>query len=107
MEHRTPRGRDERGLSSGVSLVALMAGLVIVAILVLMSANVFGGGAGPKGTGATSILSTSSAETQLKLCSEGRDSTYGDPPTPTQQAACLRRLAGEITGSGLSGAGVP
>ncbi|HTZ09672.1 MAG TPA: hypothetical protein VMB72_11395 [Acidimicrobiales bacterium] len=107
MGHGTARGRGERGLSTGVSLVALMASLLIVAVLVLMSANVFGGGTGTAGGHTTSILSTSSPETQLKLCSEGRDSTYGDPPTASQQAKCLQQLAGQIGGSGLSGGGVP
>jgi len=98
---RERRGRHgEGGMSTGVSLVAMTVSLAIVAVLVLLSSGALSGGtSGAK----TSILSTSSAETQLKLCSEGRDSTYGDPPTPAQQAKCLDQLAGQIGGSGLTG----
>jgi len=95
------RARGQDGYSTGVNLLAVTVSLVLVAVLVVLSTGVFSGGAT---AGKTSILSTSSAETQLKLCSEGRDSsTYGDPPTPAQQAKCLDQLAGQISGSGLAG----
>jgi len=75
--------------------------LVLVAVLLVFGLNASGGGAGA-GAGAGqakgSILSDSSAETQIKLCAEGRDSSYGDPPTPAQQAQCTDELAGQIAG---------
>jgi len=77
--------------------------LLLVALLLVFSLNVFGSGDGKRertggggGSAAPSILSHSSAETQIKLCSEGRDSTYGSPPSAAQQAACIREL---LTGS--------
>jgi hypothetical protein len=79
-------------------------GLVLVAVLLMFSLNPFGGGGGGPG-GSPSILSPSSAQTQIKLCSEGRPSTYGNPPTDAEQAKCIRELIGEV-GTGGSGAGL-
>ena len=70
----------------------------------VVSLHAFGGGTAP---GGSSIISNSPAETQLKLCSEGRPSSYGDPPTPAQQAKCLDQLAGQIGGGGASLPGSP
>jgi hypothetical protein len=105
-----PEHRGDNGFSSSVGLVAMAAGLIIVAVLLVMSLNVFGSGtAGPGGGGAAnpSILSRSAAETQIKLCAEGRNSTYGDPPTPAQQATCVRHLLGQVSAGGPTGAGAP
>jgi hypothetical protein len=68
-------------------------------VLLLIGMNTFSGGTGSS-TSSTlpSILSHSSAETQIKLCSEGRDSTYGNPPSSAQQAKCVRELLGEVGG---------
>jgi len=96
--------RGESGLSSGGGLVAIVAGLVLVAVLLLVGMNAFGGSGGGHGS---SILSSSTAESQLKLCSEGRDSTYGDPPSQAQQAKCLDQLAGQIAGGAASLPGSP
>jgi hypothetical protein len=94
----------QSGFSSGVGLVGMAVGLLLVAVLLLFSMNEFSGGgggaAGGGGSGSPSILSTSKAESQIKLCSEGRDSTYGSPPSASQQAKCVRMLVGEIAGSG-------
>jgi hypothetical protein len=103
---------DETGLSSSAGLVGMGVGLLLVAVLLLLSLNVFsaGGGGGPAGggaSGAPSILSRSHAESQIKLCSEGRASSYGDPPTPTQQAACIHDLLGQVAGGGPSVLGSP
>jgi hypothetical protein len=99
--------------------------LLLVAVLTVLSLNVFGGGGGAvgggggaagtgagtgagtaTGTGAIgqspSILSRSRAEQQIQLCVEGRDSSYGDPPSSAQQAQCVRDLAGQISGDGSS-----
>jgi hypothetical protein len=104
-------GRDQGGFSSTAGLVAMAVSLLLVALLLVFSINGFSSGSGSASTsgggGASatpSILSHSSAETQTKLCSEGRDSTYGDPPTPAQQSQCVRELLGGIGGVG-SGAG--
>src|ERR1700722_4336687 len=98
--------RDERGYSTGTGLVAMVAGLVIVVVVLMFAVGSFSGGDGSAGSGAStgtpSILSPSSAETQIKLCSEGRPSSYGNPPTNAQQAACIRDLIGEVSGSGGS-----
>jgi hypothetical protein len=95
------------GFSSTAGLVAMAVSLLLVALLLVFSLNVFGSGTGSgSGTGggggsaAPSILSHSSAETQIKLCSEGRDSTYGSPPSAAQQAACIRELLTGISGVG-------
>ncbi|MGA2521101.1 MAG: hypothetical protein ABSG81_09820 [Acidimicrobiales bacterium] len=93
------RHRDDRGLTTGVSLLAMTISLAIVAVLLLVSMNAFGGGTASGPGSQHSILSTSNAESQIKLCAEGRASTYGDPPTPAQQAKCLDQLAGQIGGT--------
>jgi len=98
------RRLDEGGFTTGIGLMAVTIGMVIVALLLVISLHAFGGGSK---TGGSSILSNSSAETQLKLCSEGRDSSYGNPPSPAQQAKCLDQLAGQIGGGGASLPGVP
>jgi type II secretory pathway pseudopilin PulG len=103
MRHRIDRPHSQSGLTSAVSLVGIVVSLAVVAILVLVGMNAFGGGTA---TGS-SIVSTSQSETQLKLCAEGRASTYGDPPTPAQQAACLNRLAGQISGGSPSAPASP
>ncbi len=97
------RIRPENGFSTGVGLVAGAVGLLIVAVLLLFSMNEFGGAGSPSagggGTSAgSSLFSRSSAESQIKLCAEGRASTYGDPPSSAQQAACVRQLLGQISG---------
>ncbi len=83
--------------------------LLLVALLLVFSLNIFGSGSGTGGGGtggagggsaAPSILSHSSAETQIKLCAEGRDSSYGSPPSAAQQAACVRELLAGISGVG-------
>ena len=94
---------NQSGLSSTFSLVAMAMGLVLVAALLLLSLNAFSGGNGTTATTAnTSIFSQSSAEQQIKLCAEGRDSSYGDPPSSAQQAKCVRDLLGEVSGVGGS-----
>jgi hypothetical protein len=80
--------------------------LLVVAVLLLFSMNAFGGGSGAT-TGNSSILSRSSTESQIKLCAEGRDSSYGSPPSSAQQAKCLDELAGQISGGGASLPGGP
>jgi hypothetical protein len=91
----------------------MAAGLVIVALLLMLSTNVFGGGGGSSGgagggpSASPAILSRSSAETQIKLCAEGRASTYGDPPSSAQQAICVRKLLGEVSGGGPAVLGSP
>jgi len=103
-----PRQRSQGGLSSAFSLVAMAASLVLVAVLLLFGLNTLKGGNGSGATTAnTAILSQSAAEQQIKLCSEGRDSTYGDPPSSAQQAKCVRDLLGEISGGGGSIPGAP
>ena len=85
--------------------MAMAVGLLIVAVLLLFSLRQISsgtsatGGAGGAG-GPGSILSRSSAETQIKLCAEGRDSTYGSPPRPAVQATCVRELLAEISATG-------
>jgi hypothetical protein len=94
------RGRDEGGFASGLGLVAMALGLLLVAILVLISFQTFGGTAGGHDptSNDSSILSHSSEESQLKLCVEGRDSSYGNPPSPAQQGKCASQLAGQVSG---------
>jgi hypothetical protein len=107
--------KSEDGFSTGVGLVAMALGLLVVAVLLLFSLNEFGGssavtGAGGGGGGASgspSILSRSSAEAQIKLCAEGRDSSYGSPPSAAQRAKCVRRLLAEISATGSTVPGTP
>ena len=96
--------RNQGGFSTGTGLLAMAATLALVAILLLFGMNAFSGaGGGGAATNDTSILSRSSTESQIKLCAEGRDSSYGSPPSPAQQSKCLGQLAGEIS----STAGTP
>ncbi len=88
-----------RWISTTVGLISMAASLFLMAVLLLFGMNVFSGGTGSNTSSTNpSILSRSSAETQIKLCSEGRDSTYGSPPSSAQQAKCVRELLGEISG---------
>ncbi len=109
--HRSRPASDQDGFSSTAGLVAMAASLLLVAILLVFSLNVFGNGAGSGsgsagagggGSGAPSILSHSSAETQIKLCAEGRGSSYGNPPSAAQQAVCVRELLAGVSGVGSS-----
>lgn len=111
--------RNQSGLSSTVGLVAMAVSLLLVAVILVFSLNGFGLGNGAgSGTGAgasaaggssgtPSILSPSSAEHQIQLCSEGRDSTYGDPPSAAQQATCIHELLGGISGVNPLGPATP
>lgn len=83
-------------------LIMVAGSLLLALILTLLSLGTFSSGSG---SGSTGILSNSSAEQQIKLCSEGRNSSYGDPPSQAQQAACLNEIADQAGGSG--GAGAP
>jgi len=83
-------------------LILLAVSLLLVLVLTLLSLGTFSGGSG---SGTTGILSNSNAEQQIKLCAEGRDSSYGDPPSQAQQAACVNEIAGQAGGGG--GAGAP
>jgi hypothetical protein len=110
--HGPGRRHGEDGFSSTVGLVAMGVGLLLVALLLVFGLQSFGGsGTGAAGGGGpaagSSILSTSSAESQIKLCSEGRPSTYGDPPTAAQQSMCVRMLLGQVSGGGPSAPGAP
>ena len=109
MRPMTRWDRGEGGFSSGGGLVAAVVSLLLVAVLLMFSLNVFSGSNGTAGSspGSPSILSRSSAENQIKLCSEGRDSTYGDPPSNAQQAACIHMLLGEISSGGPAVNGTP
>jgi hypothetical protein len=99
------RSNDE-GLSS-VGVIAVVASLALVLVLTLMSTGAFTS-SGPKEAGTTSVLSNSGSEQQLKLCVEGRHSSYGDPPSMAQQAACTRTLEGQLAGAaGQSAPRVP
>jgi hypothetical protein len=98
---RVGRHCDQSGFTTSTGLVATAVGLLLVSVLLLFGLDAFGGG--NASTGTTSIISRSHAESQLKLCAEGHDSTYGSPPSATQQATCLNELAGEIS----STAGTP
>jgi hypothetical protein len=110
--------RNQSGLSSTVGLVAMAVSLLLVAVILVFSLNGFGlgsgagmgagaGAAGGSASGTPSILSHSSAEHQIQLCSEGRDSTYGDPPSAAQQATCIHELLGGISGVAPSVPGTP
>ncbi|MGH9018049.1 MAG: hypothetical protein ACRDY1_09925 [Acidimicrobiales bacterium] len=105
MPRRTHRLRQHDGASATIGLVALAVGLLILAGLVVLGTPGFGAGddasvSGGGGPAAVSpILSRSKAETEIRRCAEGRASTYGDPPTPAQQAHCVRDLLAGISGS--------
>ena len=92
------RKRDASGFTTGASLIAMVAGMVILVALLLLAVHPFGGSTTTNGSSSGSLLSQSSAENQIKLCAEGRDSTYGNPPTPSQQAWCVRQLATQAAG---------
>jgi hypothetical protein len=81
-------------------LIAVAVSLLLALILTLLSLGAFSGGSGP---GSTGILSNSNAEQQIKLCAEGRDSSYGDPPSQAQQATCVEEIADQAGG----GSGAP
>jgi hypothetical protein len=98
---RRPR-RPESGFSTALGLVSMAVSLLLVAVLLLFGLNGFSGGGAPASAGGgpaagSSILSRSSAEAQIKLCAEGRDSNYGRPPTAAQQATCVRDLLGQVS----------
>jgi hypothetical protein len=80
-------------------LIAVAVSLLIALILTVLSLGTFSGGSG---SGSTGILSNSSAEQQIKLCAEGRDSSYGDPPSQAQQATCLGEIADQAGGGAPS-----
>jgi len=102
------RHRGEDGFSTGTSLLAMAIGLGLVAILLLINLIGFGGTTGHGGTSNNpSVLSHSTAENQIKLCVEGRASSYGNPPSPAQQSKCMNQLAGQISGDGSSLPGGP
>lgn len=78
-------------------LIAVAVSLLLALILTLLSLGTF---SGDSGSGSTGILSNSNAEQQIKLCAEGRDSSYGDPPSQAQQAACVGEIANQAGGGG-------
>jgi len=86
-----------------VGLVVTAVSLVLVLLLALIGLGTFSSGSGGSGSGSTGILSQSRAEQQIKLCAEGRDSSYGDPPSQAQQAACLDDIAGQAGGGAGGG----
>jgi|HubBroStandDraft_1064217.scaffolds.fasta_scaffold71642_2 hypothetical protein len=83
-------------------LIGLALSLILVLILTLIGLKTF---SGSSGSGSPAIFSNSSTEQQIKLCAEGRDSSYGDPPSPAQQAACDEQIADQAGGG--DGAVVP
>jgi len=94
------RPRDG-GFSTAVGLLSMAAGLVVVALLLVVSTTVFGGSSSsPGNANRPSLLSRSSAETQIELCAEGRPSTYGNPPAPAVRALCVRKILGQAGGAG-------
>jgi hypothetical protein len=86
-----------------------MASLAIVAVLTLTSLDVFdSGGSSNANSNSPSLFSNNKAEQQLQLCVEGRDSTYGSPPSPAIQAKCVSQLASQAAGgAGSSNSGLP
>jgi hypothetical protein len=93
----------EAGLSGVAGLIAVGLGLLLVALLTLVGTGTFSSGSG----GGSPLLGHSRAEEQLQLCVEGRPSVYGNPPSPSQQAACTRELAGQAAGDGGPGVSPP
>ncbi len=91
-----------KGLSSTAGLIAVAVSLLLALILTVISLGTFSSGSG---SGSTGILSKSTAEQQIQLCAEGRDSSYGDPPSQAQQATCDNEIADQAGGGG--GAGAP
>ena len=90
--------RNQRGYSTGTGLMAMVAGLAIVVVVLMFALGSFSGGGGSGPGRIPSILSPSSAQSQIKLCSEGRPSSYGNPPSAAQQSTCIRDLIGEVSG---------
>jgi hypothetical protein len=86
-----------KGLSSTTGLIAVAVSLLLTLTLTLLSLGTF---SGSSGSGTTAILSNSTAEQQVQLCAEGRDSSYGDPPSQAQQAACDSEIADQAGGGG-------
>lgn len=78
--------------------------LILALVLTLFGLGTFSSGTTGSGSGSTGILSHSRAEQQLQLCSEGRDSSYGDPPSEAQQAACIDEILSQAGGGGGGGA---
>jgi hypothetical protein len=74
--------------------------LLLVLVLALLGLGTFSSGSGGSESGSTGILSRSTTEEQIQLCAEGRDSSYGDPPSPAQQAACVNEIASQAGGGG-------
>lgn len=82
-------------------LLALAVSLLLVLALTILGIGTFSGNSG---SGSHGILTNSKSEQQIKLCAEGRDSSYGKPPSQAQQAACLNEIAQQAAGGG---SGVP
>ena len=85
-------------------LIAVAVSLLLALILTLLSLGTFSGGSG---SGSPGIFSNSNAEQQIKLCAEGRDSSYGDPPSQAQQATCVNEIADQAAGGGGDAPVVP
>ena len=79
-----------------VRLLALAVSLLLALALTILGIGTF---SGDSGNGSSGILTNSKSEQQIKLCAEGRDSSYGEPPSQAQQAACLNEIAKQA-GSG-------
>jgi hypothetical protein len=94
MSRRARRG--ESGLSGVAGIVIIGVSLVVVLVLVLVGSGALSGSG--SGGAAPAVFSQSHNEEQLKLCVEGRPSSYGNPPSQTQQAACTRELAAQLVG---------
>jgi len=90
-----------------VSLIATAVSLLLVLLLTLVGLGTFSSGAGGSASGSAAIFSRSKAEQQIQLCAEGRDSSYGDPPSQAQQAACINEIASQAGGGGASAPIVP
>ena len=78
-----------------VRLLALAVSLLLALALTILGIGTFSGGSG---NGSSGILTNSKSEQQIKLCAEGRDSSYGEPPSQAQQAACLNEIAKQAGG---------
>jgi hypothetical protein len=94
-------GVVSKGLSSTTGLIAVAVSLLLTLTLTLLSLGTF---SGSSGSGTTAIVSNSTAEHQVQLCAEGRDSSYGDPPSQAQQAACDSEIADQAGGGGSTSA---
>lgn len=78
-----------------VRLLAIAVSLLLALALTILSIGTLSGGSG---NGRSGILTHSESEQQIKLCAEGRDSSYGEPPSQAQQAACLNEIANQAGG---------